>query len=76
MGLRTIRKLEIHHGIVTNSERVDTYGPTASYGPRHSCRATAAFPRGQTRSLSPPYLMENSRADETTRNFAREDSHA
>jgi hypothetical protein len=36
MGLRTIRKPEIHHAIVTNSERADTYGLTASYGPRHS----------------------------------------
>jgi hypothetical protein len=37
MGLRTILKPEIHHGIVTNSERVDTYGPTASLGRPNAC---------------------------------------
>jgi hypothetical protein len=36
MRLRTICKPEIHHAIVMNSERVETYGLTASYGPPHS----------------------------------------
>ena len=75
MGLQTICKLEIHYGIVTKSERVDTYGPTASYGPRHSCRRSRISARVD-KVLVAACLMENLRADETARNSTGEDSRA
>lgn len=69
MGLRTIRKPEIHHGVV------ETYGPTASYGPRHSCRHGRISARGD-KVLVAACLMENSRADETARDSTGEDFRA
>ena len=75
MGLRTNRKLEIRHGIVTNSEHVETYGPIASYGPRYSCRHSLISARAD-KVLVAACLMENSRADETARNSTGEDFRA
>jgi hypothetical protein len=75
MRLRTTRKPEIHHAIFTNSKRVETYGLTASYGPRHSwCLSRISARRDKVTVAA--CLMENSRADETARNPTGEDSRA